>query len=100
MQCAAAVAVYEEALEVQTRVLGPEQPDTMKTATNLATALRKHEQHIVAEALFRKTLEAQKRMLGPEHPDTLRTTRAIELLGQQKYAAAAPMFRETLGGSD
>ena len=80
--------MHYETLEVQKRVLGPKHPDTLNTATNLASALDDQEQHAAAAAMNRETLEVQKRVLGQEHPDIMITADnfAIMLREQGQHA--------------
>lgn len=44
-QCAAVATLYRDTLKVANRVLGPEHPDTLMTAGNLATTLSRQGQH-------------------------------------------------------
>jgi hypothetical protein len=59
-----------ELLGIQLRVLGPEDPDTLRTICNLAATLEDEGRFAEAEKLEREVLEIQRRVLGPEHPDT------------------------------
>ncbi len=54
------------------RLLGPEHPDTLSTASNLATSLGNQRKHEKAEQIQREVHAMRVRVLGPEHPDTLR----------------------------
>jgi hypothetical protein len=65
--------IYREVLVVKRRVLGPEHPDTLTTANNLAHALDNQGKHAEAATLFREAIVIQRRVLGPEHPGTLAT---------------------------
>jgi hypothetical protein len=72
-QHAAGTAIHRETLEVQKRVLGPEHPSTLNTATSLANALNTQGQYAEAAAMHEATLEVRERVLGITHPDTLTT---------------------------
>jgi uncharacterized protein (DUF2267 family) len=53
------------------RVLGPDHPDTLAAASNLAADLRALGEHQRARELNQDTLTRLRRVLGPDHPDTL-----------------------------
>ena len=74
---AEAEALHRETLGIQTRVLGPEHPNTAKSMYGVAIALRNQERYAEAEALHRQVLEIRTRVLGPEHQDTLRSRIAL-----------------------
>jgi len=48
-------------------VIGPEDPDTLETAHNLASSISAHGEHAEAEAMQREVHAAQVRVLGEEH---------------------------------
>jgi hypothetical protein len=52
-------------------MLGPEDPETLQTMSNLANSYRKVGRKQEALALNQHALEMRKRILGDEHPDTL-----------------------------
>ncbi len=80
------------------RVLGPEHPDTLTSAANLAGSLSGQGKTAEAEQIEREVLAIRTRVLGPEHPGTLTTASnlAITLFDQRKYAEAQPLFEATL----
>ncbi|KAF4971868.1 hypothetical protein FZEAL_9725 [Fusarium zealandicum] len=63
--------LYERALGVFLRTLGPEERRTMKSMSCLGHALLYQERFEEAEQQFRKVSEARERILGPDDPDTL-----------------------------
>jgi non-specific serine/threonine protein kinase/serine/threonine-protein kinase len=63
--------LQQKAVEIRQHVLGPEHPDTLKSASNLVYILYHEGHYVEAEKLDRETIEVQSRVLGPEHPDTL-----------------------------
>jgi uncharacterized low-complexity protein len=97
-RCGEAKTMYRETLAVQQRVLGPEHPDTLNTATSLAIAVFTQGKYGESEAMYRETLAVQQRVLGSEHPSTLNTANflADALKFQGKYGEAETMRRETL----
>jgi tetratricopeptide (TPR) repeat protein len=61
------------AIEVATRELGPEHPETLRAKVQLADVHREQARYDEAEALLDETFETRRRVLGPEHPETLAT---------------------------
>jgi Flp pilus assembly protein TadD len=71
---AEAEKLYEENLDVQRRVQGPEHPDTLVVMMNLAAVLDSAGHYAEAEKLNRETLEVRRRVQGPESPGTAGST--------------------------
>jgi non-specific serine/threonine protein kinase/serine/threonine-protein kinase len=90
--------LLERAVDIQSRVLGPERPDTLRTITTLAWTLQQEGRFTEAEKLLRETLDIQRRVLGSEHLDTLRTITTLASTVQQegRYAEAEKFEREAL----
>ena len=71
--------IHRETLEVRRRVLGPEHRDTLVSASNLASVLRRRgggggrRLELLEEAvrIQRETLQLRQSILGNEHPDSL-----------------------------
>lgn len=91
-------SLYERALEIRRRALGPEHPDTLTSMNNLALVLWKELRYPEAERLDRETIEIRRRVLGPEHPDTLKSMSNLALVLQDEghYAEAEKLDRERL----
>jgi hypothetical protein len=53
--------------------LGPDHPDTLTAATELAHAYRERGHLAATRALIEDTLARRRRVLGEDHPDTLRS---------------------------
>jgi tetratricopeptide (TPR) repeat protein len=66
-----AAKLHQENLNVMERVLGPDQPDTLKIRNNLAAAFGGAGRFEEAAKLHQENLVVMERVLGPEHPDTL-----------------------------
>jgi tetratricopeptide (TPR) repeat protein len=66
-------------LKDQTRVLGPDAPDTFATRSNIALWLAKSGQFAEAVAQFNMLLKDQMRVLGPDAPQVLTTRNSIAL---------------------
>ena len=58
-------------LEVRTRVLGEEHPDTLGSMNNLALTIKAQGDLVSAQRLHERVLGVITRVLGEEHPDTL-----------------------------
>jgi tetratricopeptide (TPR) repeat protein len=88
----------ERALELQRRVLGAQNPETLKTISRLARTVFHQGKYPEAEALLRQSLEGQRRVLGSEHPDTLRSmhTLAEVYYFEGKFVEAEALDSQTL----
>jgi hypothetical protein len=64
---AEAEKLLAETLEIQRRMLGPEQPDTLVTSIYLGVAIGAPGRFEEAEKLLTETLETCRRVLGPDH---------------------------------
>jgi non-specific serine/threonine protein kinase/serine/threonine-protein kinase len=90
--------LLERVVEIQQRVLGPENRETMASRSFLASVESHQGYPADAEKLIRKTLDLQRRALGTENPDTLvsMSRLADALLFELRYAKAEKEYRETL----
>jgi non-specific serine/threonine protein kinase/serine/threonine-protein kinase len=90
--------LYEQAADIQRRVLGPEHPDTLRTSSNLGWILQRNDHFTESEKLLRQTLDAQRRVVGPERLDTLRTMNNLggTLFQEYRFTEAEKLFREAL----
>jgi tetratricopeptide (TPR) repeat protein len=61
----------ERALELRRRVLGVENPETLKTMSRLGRTAEVQGKYPEAEALLSQALTIQRRVVGPGHTDTL-----------------------------
>jgi eukaryotic-like serine/threonine-protein kinase len=66
---AAALDAGEQALAILERVAGPQHYETIRTLSNIGTALIDLGRKSDAEARFRRAIAAAEVTLGPEHPD-------------------------------
>jgi hypothetical protein len=97
---ASARKLNEGTLEMRRRVLGPEHPDTLTAALNLAETLWAQGDLASARKLQEEALEARRRLLGPEHPHTLTAmgNLGLTLKRQGDLAGARVLEEKTLGG--
>jgi tetratricopeptide (TPR) repeat protein len=95
---ARARSLLENALEIQQRVLGPENQDTLRSMNSLGTVLNHEGRYAEAEKLHRETLSIRRRVLGPESQDTLSSMNSLanDLWSEGHYPEAEKLFRETL----
>jgi len=68
---AEAEAQQQRLIDVERRVLGPQNAETVGVMGDLATTLDVEGHTVEAEKMQREVLEAQKRLLGPEAHYTL-----------------------------
>ena len=66
-----------ETLDTQRRMLGAEEPETLRSMNNLAATLYREGRYAEAERLQEETIAVQTRILGAEHPDTLRSMSSL-----------------------
>ena len=90
--------LFRGVIEIRSRVLGPEHPDTLASRHRLIYALNEEEKHVEAEAEARQVVKLREKILGLEHPDTLlsRYNLANALYHEGKYAEAERMYRVVL----
>lgn len=69
-----------EVLEVQRRVLGKGDHDTLMTQTNLSIALNNQGKVVEAQATIKEVFGIQQRVLGPNHTNTLQTGSRINAM--------------------
>jgi serine/threonine protein kinase len=93
-----AAALVEQALAIRTRVLGADDPDTLRSATKLGGIYSRSARYADAERLLSDALERGRRVNGPEHPDTLGTLANLGTVAfwQGKYGRAEEIHRQVL----
>jgi len=90
--------VLTEVLDLERQVLGPENRNTLVTATNLAYVLMKEGKLPESEKLYREALEIQRRTIGSDAPETLTTMSYLGMIANAggHYAEAEKLQREAL----
>jgi len=90
--------LFERALAICEKALGPEHPDTAGILNNLALLL--HEQGDLAGVLplYERALAVREKALGPEHPATASSLNNLAALlkGQGDLARARPLYERAL----
>jgi tetratricopeptide (TPR) repeat protein len=93
---AAARPLYEWALAMYERLLGPEHPQTAANLNNLAINYYYQGDLVTAERLMRRALQIRETRLGITHPDTQSSRRSLAAIRQQRGGAAAPQINDPL----
>jgi hypothetical protein len=85
-------------VELQSKVLGVEHPDTLLSMGDLAWTVADQGRAAEAEELYRKVVELQSKVLGLEHPDTLVSMGdlAMTVACQGRAAEAEVLYRQVL----
>ncbi|MGO9271051.1 MAG: tetratricopeptide repeat protein [Terriglobia bacterium] len=88
----------ERALELRRKVLGAENPQTLRTALNLGRVADFQGKYAEAETVDSKTLEIMRRVMGPENPDTLVSMMNLCRVysDQGKHAQAETLYGQTV----
>jgi len=84
--------LLSDAADIETRALGQQNPETLRSMNSLSQNLREQGRYPAAEKLQRTTLDLRQRLLGPESPDTLISTSQLATIlyfeGRYKEAEA------------
>jgi tetratricopeptide (TPR) repeat protein len=90
--------LYEWALALREKRLGPDHPDTAETLNNFALSLREEGNYEAARALLERALAINEKALGPDHAATATSVNNLALLlrDQRDLAAARPLFERAL----
>jgi tetratricopeptide (TPR) repeat protein len=93
---AEAIPLFEQTLAGRERLLGPDDPDTMRTQNDLARTYRAAGRVADAIPLVERTLAARVRLLGADHSSTLasRNNLATAYRATGRPAEAIPLFEE------
>ena len=84
------------AVEVLSRELGEDHPETLVSMDSLAGLLADQGLYVEAELLFQKTIDLRERVLGEEDVNTLQSigNLAVVYRRQGRYVEAESLFRE------
>ncbi len=95
---ARAQALLQQAVDIRRRVLGPENPDTLRSMSNLSRTLDHQGHYTEAESLIRQTLDIERKVLGPKHLDTVWaiSNLGVSLTRDGRYTDAEKLLREAL----
>jgi tetratricopeptide (TPR) repeat protein len=102
---AKAEPLYQRALAIIEKALGPEHPDTAVSLNNLAFLYDEIGAYGKAEPLYQRALAIREKALGPEHPDTAQSLNNLAMVYHDlgAYAKAEPLYQRAFaivaGGS-
>ncbi|MFL5590081.1 MAG: tetratricopeptide repeat-containing protein, partial [Ktedonobacteraceae bacterium] len=87
--------LYQQALAIREKALGPEHPDVASTLSSLATNYSSQGKYPQAEPLYQQARAIQEKALGPEHPDVASTlsNMATNYSNQGKFLQAEQLYR-------
>jgi tetratricopeptide (TPR) repeat protein len=87
---------FERALDLRRRVLGVDNPNTLRTGSRLAEAILDQGRYREAQAVIDPVLKIQRRVLGPEHPETLHSMYDLAVIQRQqlKYPQAKALLNQ------
>jgi len=101
-QYAQALPLYQRALAIREKALGPDHPSTGTSLNNLAGLYRAMGQYAQALPLYQRALAIREKALGPDHPSTGTSLNNLaglyESMGQ--YAQALPLYARALTIAD
>jgi tetratricopeptide (TPR) repeat protein len=94
----AAMAQHQRVLELRSKYLGPDHPDTLISMNNLAVAYVTAGQPRKAVPLLEQTLAKKKELLGPDHLETLNGMNNLALAYKKagELDKAVPLFEQAL----
>ena len=95
---AAARPLFERALAIREKALGPDHPDAAATLNNFAVLLREQGDLAAARPLYERALAIREKALGPDHFDTATSLAnlAVLLEAQGDLAAPQPLHERAL----
>ena len=95
-----ALPLYQEAVEVHSRVLDADYVDLLMSRNNLASCHGTMGNYQLALPIYMDVLQRGRRVLGNEHPHTLTVAGncAQTLCQLGDHTAAAPLFQEAVAG--
>lgn len=93
-----AEALYQRALKIYEKAVGPEHADVASTVNNLAQLYFNEAKFVDAGPLYERALRIDEKALGPEHPGVATSLNNLALFydRQGKYADAEPLYQHAL----
>jgi len=90
--------LYQRALAIDEKALGPKHPRVATDLNNLAALYEHQGKYIEAESLYQRALAIDEKALGPEHPNVARVLYNLAVLydHQGKYAEAERLYQRAL----
>jgi tetratricopeptide (TPR) repeat protein len=90
--------LYQRALALRERMLGPEHTDTATSLNDLALLYKNQGKYEQAEPLYQRALAIRERVLGADHPDTALSLNNLAALyySQGNNEQAEPLIKRAL----
>ena len=90
--------LYQRALAIREKALGPDHPDTDTSLNNLALLYDSQGRYEQAEPLYQRALAIREKALGPDHPDTAQSLNNVAGLyrSQGRDEQAEPLYQRAL----
>jgi tetratricopeptide (TPR) repeat protein len=90
--------LYQQALAIREKTLGPEHPDLAQSLNNLAGLYATQGRYIKAEPLYQRALAIREKALGPEDRDVAWSLNDLGVLyySQDQYGKAEPLLQRAL----
>ncbi|MFM7219328.1 MAG: tetratricopeptide repeat protein [Nodosilinea sp.] len=90
--------LYQKALAIREKVLGPDHPDTADSLNYLANFYASQGRYSQAEPLYQRALAIREKALGPDHPSTASSLNNLAFLyqSQGRYSQAEPLYQRAL----
>jgi tetratricopeptide (TPR) repeat protein len=94
----AARPLFQRALAIREKELGPEHPSTAISLNNLAALLQDQGDLAAARPLYERALAICEKVLAPEHPETADSLNCLAFLlqAQGDFAGARPLYERAL----
>ncbi|KAI1158206.1 heterokaryon incompatibility protein-domain-containing protein [Nemania serpens] len=94
----AAEIIYRGSLELETRFLGEEHPETLGSRSNLAGWLKGKCRRAEAETVYRQLVTLRTKVLGSDHKDTIESMNdlSVVLSEEEKFCEAEEVLREVI----
>ena len=93
-----AIPLATQSLNLREKALGPENPATANSVSNLAALYREMGDYVKAEPLFQRALKINEKVLGPENPGTAQSLNNLAVLYRYMgdYAKAEPLLQRAI----
>jgi hypothetical protein len=80
---AEAPELLRTAVDIRSRILGPDEPDTLIARRNLVSALVWTKDFAEASIVATNLAATSRRLNGPDHPDTVDAVRLVENIDRE-----------------
>ena len=93
-----ALTLFQEAAELQERVLPPDHPEIATTLSNTGVLFKRWGRRDEARPYFERALEIRERTLEPDHPNLLTSLNLLAILHYEegRFEEAEVMYRDVL----